>query len=199
MIICRVTNRKSILTGPLGMSIGIVAASNRRTTSRVAETEIATTVTSRTTTGTTGVGTVQIMDLDIITSEEDIATTQIETTTTKRATTAERNDLLEITVTVKEAITVLEIGVSTSTSGRSSRISRNTTATEEQAQNLSLRKAAASQGGMPTKRRSKNLSLRKYKIKKTRSNCRRGTRKAPRRQNRTFFELATWISGTLRK
>ena len=179
MIICRVTNRKSILTGPLGMSIGIVAASNRRTTSRVAETEIATTVTSRTTTGTTGAVTIQIMDLDIITSEEDIATTRIETTTTKRATTAERNDLLEITVTVKEgtqesmfpksqlvlAITVLEIGVSTSTSGRSSRINRDTTATEEQAQNLSLRKAAESQVGTPTKRRSKNLSLRKYKIK----------------------------------
>lgn len=102
MIICRVMNRKSILTGPLGMSIGIVAASNRRTTSRVAETEIATTVTSRTTTGTTGAVTIQIMDLDIITSEEDIATTRIETTTSKRATTAERNDLLEITVTVKE-------------------------------------------------------------------------------------------------
>ena len=102
MIICRVMNRKSILTGPLGMSIGIVAASNRRTTSRVAETEIATTVTSRTTTGTTGAGTIQIMDLDIITSEEDTATTRIETTTSKRATTAEKNDLLEITATVKE-------------------------------------------------------------------------------------------------
>jgi len=84
------------------MSIGIVGASNRRTTSRVAETEIATTVTSRTTTGTTGAVTIQIMDLDIITSEEDIATTRIETTTSKRATTAERNDLLEITATVKE-------------------------------------------------------------------------------------------------
>ena len=63
------------------------------------------------------------------------------------------------------AITVLEIGVSTSTSGKSSKNNRGTTATEEQAQNLSSRKDAASQVGTPTKRRSKNLSHRKYKIK----------------------------------
>jgi len=83
------------------MSIGIDAVSNRRTTSRVAETEITTTVTSRTITGTTEAVTIQITVRDIITSEEDIATTRIETTT-KRAITVERNDLQEMPGTVKE-------------------------------------------------------------------------------------------------
>ena len=104
LIICRVMNPKSILTGPLGMSIGIVAASNRRTTSRVVGTEIAIMDTSRTTTGTTGAVTIQIMALDIIINEVDIATTQIETTTTKITATAEKTGLTEIMVTIKESM-----------------------------------------------------------------------------------------------
>jgi len=162
------------------MSIGIDAVSNRRTTSRVAETGITTTVTSRTITGTTEAVTIQITVRDIITSEEDIATTRIETTT-KRAITVERNDLQEMPGTVKEKkgtrsfrknITfyikvsmVLVIDVSTSTSARNSRNNRGTTATEEQAQNLSSKKDVASQVGTTTKRISKNHLLRKYKIK----------------------------------